>query len=56
MSITVCFCYKQIPTVTSLQPTLTAKKSAKKSNNKIIIQFFSGVSKDYKYVKSPNMR
>ena len=29
MSITVCFRYEQIPTVTSLQPTLIAKKSAK---------------------------
>ena len=58
MSITVCFHYKQIPTVMSLQPTSTVKKSAKIkfSADKIYYNFFSGVSKDYRCVKSPNMR
>ena len=41
MSITVCFRYKQIPTVTSLQPTSTVKKSAKItfSSDKIYYNF-----------------
>ena len=58
MSITVCFRYKQIPTMTSLPSTSTAKKvrEDKIFGRRDILQFFSGVSKDYKYVKSPNMR
>ena len=48
---------KQIPGLTSL-PSLTAKKihEDKIFDRQNILQFFSGVSKDYKYVKSPNMR
>ena len=41
--------------MTSLPPTLTAKKILKDNNfgRQDILQFFSGVSKDYKYLKSP---
>ena len=58
MSITACFRYKQIPTVMLLQPTSTTKKvrEDKIFDRQDILQLFSGVSKDYKYVKSPNMR
>ena len=44
--------YKQIPTVTLLQPTLTAKKSAKIT---FLADNFGWVSKDYKYAKFRNM-
>ena len=49
MSITVCFHYKQIPIVTSLRKDNIFGRQD-------ILQFFSGVSKDYKYVKFPNTR
>ena len=63
MSITVCFRYLFSMSITvcfrfSLPSNLTAKKSMKMkfSAKKIYIQIFSGVTKDYKYVKSPKMR
>ena len=45
----------QIPGLTSLPSTLTAKMFMKMkcSADKILLQFFSGKSKDYKYVKFP---
>ena len=51
MSITVCFRYKLIPTMTSLPSTSTAKKSAKIkfSADKIYYNFGD-------ILKSPNMR
>ena len=44
--------------MTSLPSTLTAKKvhEDKIFGRQDILQFFPGVSKDYKYVKYPNMR
>ena len=55
MPITVCFRCKKILTMTSLPSTLTAKilHEDKLFDRQDILQFFSGVSKDYKYVKSP---
>ena len=49
------FSYTQIPGLTSLPSTLTAKMFMKMkcSADKILLQFFSGKSKDYKYVKFP---
>ena len=46
----------QIPALTSLPSTLAAKKSMKMkftADNILILQFFSGESKDYKYGKLP---
>ena len=49
------FSYGEIPAMTSLPSTLTAKKSMKMtfSSDKIYYNFFSGESIDYKYLKSP---
>ena len=58
MSITACFHCNTDSWETSLPLTLRAKKSTKItfSADKIYYNFFSEVSKDYKYVKSPDMR
>ena len=58
MSITACFHYN---TDSWVDVTSVTFKSKKVHEDKIfgrqdILQFFSEVSKDYKYVKSPNMR
>ena len=55
MSITVCFCYEQIPTMTSLPSTLTAKKihEVKIFGRQDILQFFSGISKELQMCEIP---
>ena len=49
------FSCRQIPTLTSLPSTLTTKKVHEDEifDRQDKLQFFSGESKDYKYLKSP---
>ena len=58
MSITACFHYSTDSWVDVTSVTFKSKKvhEDKIFDRKNTLQFFSGVSKDYKYVKSPNMR
>ena len=51
------FTITQIPGMTPLPLILTAKKIHEDNifDRQDILQFFSGVSKDYKYVKSQNI-
>ena len=57
MSITACFHYNTDSWVDVTSVTFKSKKvhGDKIFDRQDILQFFSEVSKDYKYVKSPNM-
>ena len=58
MSIIACFHYKTDSWVDVTPVTFNSKKvhEDKIFDRQDILQFFSEVSKDYKYVKPPNMR
>ena len=58
MSMAACFHYTTNSGVDATSVTFKSKKVHEDEifNRQDILQFFSEVSKDYKYVKSPNMR